>query len=262
MSPKPTYIDGHIHLSLFDRDALEPYLKAAHDVGITRFLQGGYKPADWLRQSELKNKMGASLVTCFGLHPWHVIDSTESQLDQDFALFEEKAASADTLGEMGLDRFYKAQGIDSRARQVKYFRQQLEVAKRLGKPVCFHVVKAYGEALDILREDRPHFPGLMHSFAGSIEVAREYRKMGFFISVGPGILHLGFQKLKQAVAELDIEDFILESDAPHAGHEDEGQNLDPRLLFRIGQAVADMKGTTLEKVLETSNRNILSLFKN
>lgn len=262
MNLKPTFIDGHIHLSLFDREALEPYLKAAHDIGIARFLQGGYRPTDWLRQSELKSIMGDSLVTCFGLHPWHVIDSTDSQLDQDFELFKQKASSADTLGEMGLDRFYKAQDIDSRARQVKYFRKQLEVAKTLDKPVCFHVVKAYGEALDILREDRPHFPGLMHSFAGSIEVAREYRKLGFFISVGPGILHPGFQKLKQAISELQIEDFILESDAPHAGHDDEGQNLDPQLLFRIGQALADMKGTTLEKVLETSNRNILSLFKN
>lgn len=256
-------IDGHIHLSLFPNDKLDGYLKEAADKGITRFLQGGYDPKDWVNQLSLKEKMGGGrLVTCFGLHPWHVVDSGEDQLNQDFALLEKEIAKADMIGEVGIDRFYKRDQVESRERQMKYFGLQLELAQQIEKSIVFHIVRAYGEALDFLKERKSEYRGLMHSYAGSPESAREYRKLGVFISVGPGILHKGFQKLKHTVQALDVEDFIIESDAPHAGHPDEGQNLNPGLVFDIGRALADMKGVGIEKVLECSNRNILSLLKN
>lgn len=256
-------IDGHIHLSLFPEEALQGYLKAAAEKGITRFLQGGYDPKDWVQQTELKKQLGADrLVTCFGLHPWHVIDSSESQLDQDFELLTQEIMYADMFGEVGIDRFYKCDSIDSREKQMTYFSRQIELAEKVGKPIVFHVVRAYGEALEFLKEKKTHYSGLMHSFAGSPESAREYRKLGVYISVGPGILHKGFQKLKQTVTALNVEDFVIESDAPHAGHPDEGQNLNPGLIFDIGRAIAEMKGVSIEKVLECSNRNILSLLKN
>lgn len=256
-------IDGHIHLSLFPEDKLDAYLKEAADLGITRFLQGGYEPKDWVKQSELKAKLGGNrLVTCFGLHPWHVVDSSKLQLDLDFALLEKEITKADMIGEVGIDRFYKRDDIESRDKQVQYFHRQLELADKIGKPIVFHIVRAYGEALDYLKDKKREYAGLMHSYAGSSDSAREYRKLGLFISVGPGLLHKGFHKLKQTVQMLDVQDFIIESDAPHAGHPDEGQNLNASLVFDIGRALAEMKGTSIEKVLESSNRNILSLLKN
>ena len=104
----------------------------------------------------------AQTIRCVGIHPWQA-----AATDALPATFEEAAAAADAVGEIGLD--FARREVDP-ARQLRLFRAQLDTAERLGKPVMLHVVRAFEEAMRELRGRR--LAGvILHGFVGSKEQA-------------------------------------------------------------------------------------------
>lgn len=117
----------------------------------------------------------------------------------------------DWIGETGLDFFKRTDQAINRDWQIQWFQRHLEIAK--DTPVIIHSVRAHGEVLRILDGFKGR-RGLVHDFRGSLETAREYRRRGFVVSIGPAVLNPKNQKLRKLIFDLPWGHFVLESDSP------------------------------------------------
>lgn len=248
------FVDAHIHLSFIDDKHLPDFLNRGQKAGVNTWVQGGYDVEDWQRQKQLKAKFGG-IYSCFGIHPWKIIELEASELETQWKVFASMAPSADLIGETGLDSFTDA-GRSKLDLQVEYFHRHLDLNLKLQKPLVLHVVQSHGQALQILKAKASQWCGLVHSFSGSTEIAKEYLKLGFLISIGPGILEPGYKKLKDTVANLEMESFVIESDSPQSPQD---LNPDPEFLLRVAECVSQIKGLTPTEILQGSSQRMQSL---
>lgn len=114
----------------------------------------------------------AQTIDTVGVHPWYAHNF-------DIAIVEERAASVDAIGEIGLDFVCSV----PRERQIEVFRAQLALAERLEKPVVLHCVRAFEEAMKVLKYYRLSAV-IFHGFIGSVEQAQRAVAQGYFLSFG------------------------------------------------------------------------------
>ncbi|PIA50836.1 hypothetical protein AQUCO_01200245v1 [Aquilegia coerulea] len=82
--------------------------------------------------------------------------------------------------------------------QVQVFRQQLELAKELQRPVSIHCVNAFGDLLEIMQSIGP-LPGgaILHSYLGSAELVTPLAKLGAYFSVSGHTMSMKQDKAKK-----------------------------------------------------------------
>jgi len=98
--------DAHCHLAdARFQDTIDDVLERSRQAGIVGWVQGGVCPDDWARQLELRKTHGMGVVTAFGLHPWWVAGAADEQVYQALISLESQVASAQAIGELGLDFF-------------------------------------------------------------------------------------------------------------------------------------------------------------
>ncbi len=258
------WIDAHCHLaSPKFRSSLPEVIQRSQQVGVTGWIQGGIEPHDWNRQKLIKMEYGSRILTSFGLHPWWVSSANPEAVDSALKVLEHLLPEANALGELGLD-FGK--GHDhNRALQLTAFESQLKLAKKFQRPLILHVVRAHSETLEILGTLAP-FPqgGIVHSFTGSIEIAQKYCELGFLISLGGAVTQEGYFAVKKAIPLLSLPQIVVETDSPDQVPKIEGMAPlkinEPQYLVAIAHGIAQLKGTTVEEVLDQSTRNLEKLF--
>ena len=113
--------------------------------------------------------------TAIGIHPWDAENGNLAELD---------FSHAQMVGEIGLDF---ACDVD-RARQIAIFEEQLLLAKRLGKPVILHCVKAFEQTMKILKKYTLQAV-IFHGFIGSKEQAQQAISEGYYLSFGERTWH-------------------------------------------------------------------------
>lgn len=258
------YIDAHCHLADPAIAATRAEMvREARGRGVSRFVQGGVDPEDWDRQEALADALAAeapgAIGFCFGVHPWVVMGAGEEICDRALAALPERLRRwpGAAVGEIGLDLAHPERGDPRAGLQERVFKQQLEIASGLGRPVVLHVVKAHARALELLREHVARggriAGGLVHAYSGSFETARAYLGLGLVVSVGGGILKPGYETLKKAVRRLGPGELVLESESP-------GQAHDPRRLFEVAEAVGRIKEVAPEDVLRQSRDTLMRIF--
>ncbi|KAK1305286.1 hypothetical protein QJS10_CPB11g01911 [Acorus calamus] len=162
--------DAHCHLQDPRIASAAPHLiRSAMDSGVLRFAVNGVSEARFHKSSVSSQKdwhvvkqMSEDhpcVVPCFGLHPWFVGERSPEWFELMKELFRNTPSAA--VGEVGLDEGSHGKKIDF-GTQVDVFRQQLELAKDLNRPVSVHCVRAFGELLEImqilLETDAPDAP--------------------------------------------------------------------------------------------------------
>ena len=116
-----------------------------------------------------------------GVHPHEAKNVTNDYLDQLSLLL--KTDKVQALGEIGLDYYYD---LSPRETQKQIMAEQVALARNMDVPVIYHIRDAHGDAVDFFRGQKELPSGVIHCFSGSAETAREYVKMGFYISfAGP-----------------------------------------------------------------------------
>ena len=112
------------------------------------------------------------------------------------------SAGGVAIGEIGLDPSYAV----SMECQERAFRDQLRLAVSLGLPVLIHCRRAFQQTLQILQEEGArHVGGIMHAFSGSPEMAREFIRLGFAISISGMVTRDNSVRLPRLVSELPLE---------------------------------------------------------
>ena len=114
-----------------------------------------------------------------GLHPWHVNEGRTVQACCDLIPWL-KLPQVCLVGEAGIDRL-RGGKIEL---QLEIFEMQAHLAKKAGKPLIVHCVKAFDEIIRLHKQNFPHEPWIIHGFRGKPEQAHQLLREGFFLSFG------------------------------------------------------------------------------
>lgn len=200
-------IDTHCHLDLEPlRSSLPLMLREADAAGVRLFVVPGVHPDNWSAIALLAEE-NPQILPSFGVHPLHAGCLDEQLLGR----LRERAAHCVAIGETGLDPAYAA----PMELQERAFRDQARIAVSCGKPLLIHCRRAFQRVAQILREERAErVGGIMHAFSGSVEMAREFIRLGFAISISGTVTWSNAVKPLRLARELPLECLVLETDAP------------------------------------------------
>lgn len=250
----PLY-DSHCHLDAAEFDAdRDQVLARARAAGVASQLVPAVDRASWDAIAGLC-AAEPGLRPAWGLHPMFLDRHQPAHLDELAAWLQQRRPAA--VGECGLDFF--VEGLDPDAQRL-YFNRQLELAREFDLPVVLHARRAVDEVIAALRRVGG-LRGVVHSWSGSEEQARQLFGLGFCLGIGGPVTYERAQRLRRTVARMPIEWLLLETDAPDqpgAGHR--GQRNEPGYLPDVLATVAALRGEDPAAVAEATTANAIRLF--
>jgi len=247
--------DSHAHYaeSAFDFDR-EKLLKSLPEHGIKYVMLASVDIPSSMRNCEISENY-EYIYTAVGIHPEDIEDTPENYIDILEKIIKSHSR-VKAVGEIGLDYHYD--GYD-REKQIKIFREQIELAKRIGYPVIVHSRDATEDTMKILREYKPS--GVMHCFSGSAETAKEIIKLGMYISFTGVLTYKNARKAVEALSVVPDDRFMIETDCPYmAPVPFRGKRCDSTMIPYTAEKASEIKGMTVQEILDITCRNAMRLF--
>ncbi|MEG6617139.1 TatD family hydrolase [Peptococcaceae bacterium 1198_IL3148] len=193
-----------------------------------------------------------------GVHPHDAKDVPDDYLRQLKNLAADQRVVA--IGEIGLDYYYD---LSPRDVQRQVFVAQLNLAKELNLPVVIHLRDAYGDFLEIMRQEKlAPIGGVMHCYSGSMEVAQECLNMGFYISFAGPVTFKNAANLKEVAAQVPLEKILVETDSPYltpVPHR--GKRNQPDYVKYVAEQIAELKQMPVSELWPAIIANASALFK-
>lgn len=257
MSPM-AFIDSHAHpdSSAFDEDR-EAMLARAREAGVEKVVAVGQwrGPGDFGGALEIAAAHPGFVLATMGVHPHDCARVPAEDWEALEALCARPEVHA--VGETGLDFHYDH---SPRPDQRRWFIHQLELARRLGKPVVIHSREADEDTLAILREGRPE-KTLIHCFTSTPAQATRYVEMGLFISIAGVVTFAKAEELREAVREIPLDRLLIETDCPYlAPVPHRGKRNEPAYVARVAERIAEVKGLPVEEVARATTENARAFF--
>lgn len=260
------FIDVHCHLDKL-KIPFEEALAQADARGVTRVITIGTEPRDHTVVLDLAKRFFPKVACALGVHPqeanlWNesVSGWIRSKVKSNDAT-ESRGIVA--IGEIGLD-YYSENGVrqnPERDVQLTAFRKQMELAEELGLPVEIHTRDADDDCAMILNEYRGRVTGLLHCFTSSMALAKTAIDVGFDISISGVVTFKNAESLRDVVRFLPLDRLHVETDAPFlAPVPQRGKSNIPEFVTHTAQAVADLKGISLEELSQATRTNAKRLF--
>ena len=249
-----TLFDSHCHL---DAEILLPrlnqVLEAARRTGIRYLVVPGVAPAGWEVMARIQREYDG-VYAAFGVHPMSAATLDDPVFDR-LSLF---AGLGVAIGEVGLDPFCGV-GLDV---QEQAFRRQIRLAVDLGLPLIVHCRRLYQRTWNILREEgAERVGGVMHAFSGSVEMAFEFIRLGFLISMAGTVTWPGAVRPAKLAARVPLDFLLLESESPDlAPGSRSGQPNEPAFMLKTLQKISEIRGTESELLAAATTANALRLF--
>ena len=252
-------IDSHCHINdEVYRDNPGNYVKEAENTGVFQFLVVGCDR----KTSELAVDISNNFSPCFaavGIHPSDSKNAASNDLDiiKELAQKNKKVIA---IGEIGLD-FYWEKDEESKTRQREYFKKQIQIANEMHLPISIHCRDAIDECLKILQENPVILGGIMHCYAGSLESAREFIKLGFLLGFGGTVTFKNSVRPKEVVANIPSNSYVLETDAPYLAPDPyRGKDNHSKYLYLIRNKIAELRNITPEQVEKETTENFKRVF--
>lgn len=250
-----TLIDAHCHLDfeIFDADR-DQVLQRAADSHISDIVIPGTQRNYWDRVRKLCYAH-KQLHACYGLHPYWLNDHEQQHLrDLENYVVQHRPVA---IGECGLD--FRPGQVD-RAKQLDFFSSQLEIAQQHQLPVVIHAVKATEMVLTQIRKFNG-LSGMIHSFSGSAEQARQLIELNFYISIGASVSYERAKKLRAVVKTIPVSSLLVETDAPDQPAEKyHGQRNEPAYLVDTVELIAELRGESFDSIASQTTINARNLF--
>lgn len=197
------------------------------------------------------------VYAAIGIHP----DEVGSLTEERFAEMEEmlSANKVVAVGEIGLDYHWD---VEPRQVQKDWFIRQLDLARKHNLPVLIHSRDAAQDTMEIMKEHGQGLGGVIHCYSYSLEMAREYVKMGYYIGIGGVVTFKNAKKLKEVVREIPLERIVLETDCPYMAPEPyRGKRNNSSYLKYVAEAIAVLKETTPEEVVRVTEENARRMYQ-
>lgn len=248
--------DTHAHYDdeAFDADR-ETLLASMPEHGVGLILDPGCDLGSSRRAVELARTY-PHVYAAVGWHPENCAPYTEDSLDALRAWAREPKVVA--IGEIGLDYYWEQN--PPRELQQRVLRDQLALAQELGLPVIVHDREAHADSLAIVQEF-PAVRGVFHCFSGSVEMARELLKRGWYLGFDGPVTYKSNKKAAEVLAVTPLERILVETDSPYMAPEPcRGKRNDSSLLVYVLEKIAALKGVSAEEMTRITQENGCRLF--
>ncbi|XP_070240859.1 putative deoxyribonuclease TATDN3 isoform X6 [Bos mutus] len=264
-------VDCHCHLSApdFDHD-LDDVLKKAKEANVMALVVVAEHSGEFEKIMQLSQRYNGFVLPCLGVHPVQGVSPEDQRsvtlkdLDVALPIIENYKDQLLAIGEVGLDFSPRFAGTDEqKEEQRQVLIRQVQLAKRLNLPLNVHSRSAGRPTISLLNEQGAD-KVLLHAFDGRPSVAMEGVKAGYFFSIPPSIIRSGqllslFSKKQKLVKQLPLTSICLETDSPALGPEKQVRN-EPRNISISAEYIAQVKGVSVEEVIEVTTQNALKLF--
>lgn len=164
------------------------------------------------------------------------------------------------IGEVGLDYYWP----DNAPREVqrRVFKEQIDLAVQLRLPLIIHDREAHGDMLELFQKEARGVAAVFHCFSGSVEMAKELAKRGYYFGFGGTSTYKNARKVREVLLSLPRELLLLETDSPYlAPVPYRGKRNQPLYTKLIAQNMALLLGTDYEEVAAFTRENTLRLFQ-
>ena len=251
-------IDSHCHINddLYKDNPAE-YIKESEKAGVFRFLVVGFDEKSSELALDIANK-NSSCFAAVGIHPSDTKKAQPGDLDKIRELAKENKVIA--IGEIGLDYYWdKEEAI--KKQQKEYFIEQIKIANELNLPISIHCRDALEDCLKILKEKPVKRGGIMHCYAGSLEMSAEFIKLGFLLGFGGTVTFKNAVRPKEVAANVPSTSYVLETDSPYlTPHPYRGKENHSKYLYLVRDQIAELRGITPEQVEKETNDNFKRVF--
>ena len=248
-------VDSHCHLdaSEFDGDR-EAVISRARGAGVHQQMVPAVDAASWPKLREVCAGT-PGLYPAYGLHPMYLDAHRGEHLAQLREWIERERPLA--VGECGLDYF--VDGLDRDA-QSNYFEGQLQLAREFDLPVIVHARRAVDAVIAAIRK-AGKLRGVIHSYSGSMEQARQLWDLGFMLGLGGPVTYERANRLRKLAAEMPLEHLLLETDAPDQPDVGiRGERNEPARLREVLRVIAELRGEEQAHVAAVTTANARRLF--
>ena len=244
-------IDTHCHISL--TDDIDSMVMDAEKNNVLKFIMSGCDAKSIRDGLEIIYRYPTIYMTA-GFHP----DEADNVTDKDLADLEKIIITNKKIigiGEIGLDYYHNDM---NKERQKEIFIKQIELAEKYDLPIVIHSRESIQDVYDILKEH--HARGVIHCFSGSLEMAKLFIDLGFYLGIG-GVLTFKNSKLKEVVQELSLDNIVLETDSPYLAPEPyRGHTNYPQNIKVIAQTLRKIKEVSLDEVAEKTTNNVHKIY--
>lgn len=250
--------DTHAHYDdeAFEKDR-EELLAGMKASGVEQIVNVGASMESSKRSIGLAEKY-PMIYAAVGVHPDEVGELSEEKL---LTLQEwSRHPKVKAIGEIGLDYYWDKEQHEL---QKYWFRRQMELASAQKLPIIVHSREAAKDTLEMIIEAKSlELQGVIHCYSYSVEQAREYLNMGYYLGIGGVLTFKNAKKLKETAAYAPLSQIVLETDCPYlAPVPDRGKRNDSRKLFFVAQELAAIKNLPVEEIIRITSENAKRLYQ-
>lgn len=245
-------VDTHAHLAddAFDSDRDE-VLQRARSAGVAAVISVSESIEDAEKNLEL-SKIKSMMLPAAGLYP-SVLDSRRA--DEMLSFIRREREDLRAIGEVGLD-YWIVKEEKEREIQREIFQNFINLSIELDLPLNVHSRSAGRHVIDMLLCHNAKKVQL-HAFDGKASYALRAVEAGYYFSIPPSVIR-STQKQK-LVRQLPLHSLLVETDSPVLGPSREERNEPANVLLSV-QAIAELKGASVEEVLQAVSRNFQDLY--
>jgi len=250
-------IDSHCHLDhqpLLDN--LDDILKRSKDIGINKLLTI-CTTIDSFEKIKILLKKDPIIFGTYGIHP----HETEINIVDKETIIKNTNENEKIIGigETGLDFFYNH---SNKQRQIDSFKEHIDAAIILNKPIIIHSRNAEEETFNILNSYKnDKLKILMHCFTGSFEFSKNLLPLGAFFSASGIITFKNSVELQNTFKSIPLDRLLIETDSPFlAPIPMRGKKNEPSFIKYTAEKLSLIKEKTLEQIIDLTTKNFNRLF--
>ena len=242
-------IDSHAHLNFEAfNDDLDEVINRCNREDITVINVGSQYDTS-KRAIEIAEKYD-NMYAAIGLHPIHAENGFNAADFLELAKSEKVVA----IGEIGID-YFRDYG-EFKEKQFEILHQQLDLAKELDLPLIIHCRKAHKDLIEVL--EKHNFKGVVHCFTGSLNDAKRYLEMGYYIGINGIMYKLNLDKV---IKEIPLDKILIETDCPYlTPPAARMERNEPIFTKYIVADVARLKGVSIKDISDITVKNTRELF--
>ena len=202
----------HVYDEKYIEGAIEAIKKSIQE-GVDLFMVPGDNIINSKKAMELA-KLFPQVYCAIGVHPSDVMELDLEEVIKELKELYKTSSKIKAIGEIGLDKYW-IKDEEVIAKQKEFFIRQIELANELQLPIIIHDRDAHEETLNILKEHKPLYGGVMHCFSGSVEYLKEVLKLGLYIGLDGPVTYKNAVTPKEVAAYVPLDRLLVETDSPY-----------------------------------------------
>ncbi len=250
--------DTHTHLysEAFDEDR-DDMVQRALNLGVSRFFIPAIDSSYTDAMLRLEQAYPKHVFLMMGLHPTHVKDNYEKELEHVEVMLKKRAFYA--IGEIGIDLYWDKSTLKE---QKIAFRRQIQLAKQYQLPIVIHCRNAFDEVFEVLEAEKGEdLFGIFHCFTGTLEQAKTAISYNMKLGIG-GVATFKNGKIDTFLKQIPLNDIVLETDAPYLSPVPyRGKRNESAYIVKVLEKLANIYELPEAEIARITTKNSETIFK-